>query len=439
MTLMRTSRLMLVAAALAAAPAFAQLGNGQNPECLGSQCGTPKEEGGGCGCGCGCSVWVAYTDDGKTLAYTDDADGDGKSDDKDNCPFVSNRDQLDGDSDGVGDQCDNCAGAANMSQLDSDGDGKGDLCDDDADGDGIANAADNCPLVPNKDQANNDSDGSGDLCDGDDDNDTVADAVDNCPLVANTDQVMPTGAVCKKDTDGDGIGDNYDNCPSIASTNQTDTDNDGQGDLCDADIDNDGLLNKADNCQGKVNRDQVDDDGDGLGDLCDPKYCVVVNPANKEDCLDPNGPFRVHGGGFITLQKGEKFRLPLFANRNNTAIEYQWTVVKRPDGSSSAIENPKGGVSLSRHWEYAYVDGKVPSFTADVDGEYQLQLSGKLVFPDRTYPNADSSTSTLALNAGTGSGSGHSGACSITGLGAPLWGLGLAALSLLRRRKQTRA
>ena len=368
MTLMRTSRLMLVAAALAAAPAFAQLGNGQNPECLGSQCGTPKEEGGGCGCGCGCSVWVAYTDDGKTLAYTDDADGDGKSDDKDNCPFSSNRDQLDGDSDGVGDSCDNCAGAANMSQLDSDGDGKGDLCDDDADGDGIANAADNCALVPNKDQANNDGD--------------------------------------------------------------------GQGDLCDADIDNDGLLNKADNCQGKVNRDQVDDDGDGLGDLCDPKYCVVVNPANKEDCLDPNGPFRVHGGGFITLQKGEKFRLPLFANRNNTAIEYQWTVVKRPDGSSSAIENPKGGVSLSRHWEYAYVDGKVPSFTADVDGEYQLQLSGKLVFPDRTYPNADSSTSTLALNAAPDSSTGGGKACSVTGLGAPLWGLGLAALSLLRRRKQ---
>ena len=57
-------------------------------------CGKPKEEGGGCGCGCGCSVWVAYTDDGKTLAYTDDADGDGKADDNDNCPFASNRDQA---------------------------------------------------------------------------------------------------------------------------------------------------------------------------------------------------------------------------------------------------------------------------------------------------------------------------------------------------------
>jgi hypothetical protein len=54
-----------------ALPALAQ----NNPECLGAHCGQPKEEGGGGGGACvagvcsggGCSVWVAYTDDGKTL------------------------------------------------------------------------------------------------------------------------------------------------------------------------------------------------------------------------------------------------------------------------------------------------------------------------------------------------------------------------------------
>ena len=72
-------RFTLVAAALfVAAPAFA---GDDNPECLGDDCGAPATVGGGgCSCSCGCSVWVAYTDDGKTLAYTDDADGDGKSD-----------------------------------------------------------------------------------------------------------------------------------------------------------------------------------------------------------------------------------------------------------------------------------------------------------------------------------------------------------------------
>ncbi|MDX2010389.1 MAG: thrombospondin type 3 repeat-containing protein, partial [Myxococcaceae bacterium] len=107
---MKNQFLLLAAAStLLALPAAAQLGNGTNPECLDPSCGKPKQVGGGgCGCGCGCSVWVAYTDDGKTLSYTDDADGDGKADDSDNCPFSANRDQLDIDGDGVGNTCDNC-------------------------------------------------------------------------------------------------------------------------------------------------------------------------------------------------------------------------------------------------------------------------------------------------------------------------------------------
>src|SRR5262249_1428267 len=129
MNAMRTLQLSILVSCftlLGAGSALAQ-GNDNNPECLGDDCGTPQEEGGGCGCGCGCgcSVWVAMTDDGKTLSYTDDADGDGKADGHDNCPFSSNRDQLDGDGDGVGDACDNCAGASNVAQLDIDGDGQG--------------------------------------------------------------------------------------------------------------------------------------------------------------------------------------------------------------------------------------------------------------------------------------------------------------------------
>src|SRR5215467_10934933 len=143
-----------------AVPSLAQ--NADNPECLGSECGAPKEQGGGCGCGCGCSVWVSYTDDGKTLSYTDDADGDGKADGYDNCPFVANRDQADSDGDGVGDACDNCPTVANPDQRDSDGDGVGDACD-------------NCPLVANVDQVDTDRDGVGDAC-------------DTCPAMANPSQ-----------------------------------------------------------------------------------------------------------------------------------------------------------------------------------------------------------------------------------------------------------
>ena len=423
---------MAVVGALWSVPVLAQ--GTDNPECLGSSCGKPGEEGGGCGCGCGCSVWVAYTDDGITLAYTDDADGDGKADDKDNCPFVSNRDQADGDGDGVGDVCDNCPAASNFSQQDADGDGKGDTCDGDIDGDGVLNAADNCPGIPNANQLDTDGDGQGNVCDTDDDGDGIPDATDVCPLLSNPGNVQLNDARCNADADGDNVSDSFDNCVSVANPNQADTDGDGLGDVCDADVDNDGILNAADNCPAVKNRNQLDDDGDGIGDACDAKYCVVVDPANKEDCLDPNGPFRVHAGGLVMLKANEKFRLPLFANRNGAAIQYTWTVKTRPTSSKAAVTNPQGVVTMSRHWEYAYQDGQVPSFTADVDGEYDIQLQATLAFADRAYPDNRDSTSSLKLNA---SPDGKNGAqtCSAIPVDASLAALGLGLLALARRRR----
>ncbi|MBI3186015.1 MAG: thrombospondin type 3 repeat-containing protein [Myxococcales bacterium] len=416
-------------AVLWAVPAVAQ----DNPECLGTSCGKPKEEGGGCGCGCGCSVWVAYTDDGKTLAYTDDADGDGKADDQDNCPFASNRDQTDGDGDLVGDACDNCKGASNFAQLDADGDGSGDLCDGDIDGDTLLNASDNCIVIPNVTQLDLDGDKQGDVCDPDDDNDGFPDGQDTCPRVANPIQSqMPADpTLCNIDADKDNIGDGFDNCPGVANPTQVDTDMDGMGDVCDVDIDNDSVLNLADNCPGIGNRMQLDDDGDLVGDACDSFYCVVIDPATPNDCLDPKGPFRVHGGGALTLKRGETVRLPLFANRNGAAIEYTWTVSERPKGSNAAVQNPKGAVTMSRHWEYAYVDGSVPTFTADVDGEYVLQVKGALAFPDRAYPEAKESISQLKLQVGDPAASCGSTAIPV---GAPLGALMLALLGILRRR-----
>ena len=58
----------------------------------------------------------------------------------------------------------------------------------DSDGDGIVDPEDNCPLVSNADQLDTDNDGAGNACDADDDNDGVGDGSDNCPLTVNPDQ-----------------------------------------------------------------------------------------------------------------------------------------------------------------------------------------------------------------------------------------------------------
>lgn len=117
-----------------------------------------------------------------------DSDGDGISDEQDNCPNVFNpirpQDlelrQRDTDGDGVGDACDawpTCfANDATCIALNAH----------DLDSDGVPNFFDNCPNVANADQLDTDNDGLGDACDLCDDSldrdgDGIGDACDACP------------------------------------------------------------------------------------------------------------------------------------------------------------------------------------------------------------------------------------------------------------------
>ena len=461
-----------------------------NPECLGTDCGAPKEEGGGggCSCSCGCSVWVSYTDQGKTLSYTDDSDGDGIPDYADNCWLVANPDQLDTDKDGIGDKCDNCPTLSNPDQRDTNGNGIGDVCDVDLDGDGIPDKhadlspmtaaeiamrlGDNCPSIPNGKQvitcvANVPNCAKiatiGDACNPDIDGDGVPNAVDNCPLFANADQsVKPTDPTvfatdCTGiDTDGDGVPDFRDNCPTIKNPDQLDTNHNGIGDACDPDIDGDGVADKhadltaftvaeiaagkMDNCPTVPNHDQLDSTNSGIGDACRTSYCFVVDRAQPSACLDPKAAFQVNAGVEHQLATGESLIPPLWANRKGEAISYTWTVKSAPAGSSAAIQNAKGAVTVSHLWAYQYVAGQEPTFIPDTAGTYDLQLQANLVYPDRAYPNVSSSVADLTLTV-TGSKvtpanpTGASTGCTTaTGL-APLLGLAVGLGLLIRRRR----
>lgn len=223
----------------------------------------------------------------------DDADGDTILNAVDNCPFVSNRDQLNTDRNpGFGA-----------------GDDLGDVCDTDDDDDGIADSDDNCPLRANVDQADEDEDSLGDGCDSDADNDGVNN-VDDAGQVLDAFPIDPNE---QTDTDADGVGDNADNCPADDNQGQEDTDSDGVGDACDncRDVDNGGLTRSQ--CLSNENGflaglcQQVDTNSNRLGDACEAVTPVSTLSMNSLEDLN-NLDTRLVGGRVVSVE--ERRQLP---------------------------------------------------------------------------------------------------------------------------------
>ncbi len=193
-----------------------------------------------------------------------------------NFAIVINPETNDTDGDGITDQFDNCFETPNPSQEDFDGDFLGDVCDDDIDNDGVINDQDCDPFNPNLYVGNSCSDG---------DPNTQLDVIqEDCTC---------EGIAPDIDEDEDGIFDVIDNCTDFYNPDQNDLDGDGLGDGCDMDIDGDLVLNSVDcdplnsTLNGTIGA--ACDDGnvatifDQIQDNCE---CIGVTPSPNDNCAE---------------------------------------------------------------------------------------------------------------------------------------------------------
>ena len=291
---------VIALALLWAVPSSAQ--NSDNPECLGTSAASPRRRGGGCGCGCGCSVWVAYTDDGKTLAYTDDADGDGKADDNGQLPLRLQPRPGGRRRRRRGRRLRQLPGARQLQPARHRRRRQGRrLRRRHRRRRRAQRRRTTARCVPNADQTQHrTATPQGDVCDPTTTT-TASGRRGQLPAAcANPDQAIPADAAPVQR--GHRRRQRRRQLRQLPRRRQPEPGGHRRRRHRRRVRHGHRQRRRAEQGPGQLpapcaNRDQLDDDGDGVGDACDAQYCVVVDPTNPDDCLDPKRPFTVTAAG----------------------------------------------------------------------------------------------------------------------------------------------
>ena len=252
-----------------------------------------------------------------------DRDGDGYTDDQDECPddpedFDGFEDgdgcpDPDNDKDGILDVDDACPDIPEDFDGDADEDGCPEGSDGDRDGDGILDSRDKCPDDPEDKDGFEDEDGCPDP---DNDKDGILDVDDACPDIPEDfdgdqdEDGCPEGS--DGDRDGDGILDSRDKCPDVPEDKDGFEDQDG---CPEPDNDKDGILDVNDKCpndpedkDGFEDADgcpEPDNDLDGILDAVDrcPNEPETYNGFEDEDGCPDKGKVIIEGDDILILEK----------------------------------------------------------------------------------------------------------------------------------------